>query len=643
MFSLSPAVVTREIDLSAVVGAAPSSFGAFAGKFHWGPVNQPMLISGEENLVGVFGYPDTSNAPDFFTMTSFFAYTSGAYVTRIGNEAMTNASYPEGNVTVLNENHFNEQSGQLSTTSVLARYPGQAGNALGISVCSTAEQFRLVLQSNIEDATTPAVTLKFDEDVLDAEGQPVMTTDPDTQEEVPLTKSVKSKIISIDSGSATNVLSKGDYLVIDGTKYTIESVTSTEVVLDRIYVGTKNPSEVYRYWKFYEEFPLAPREDEFHLVVFDAEGYFRSAGSVLESFPHLSQKTDARTDQNNSAYWENVINTSSYFLYAGEASPRSPGEKSAKTSLLTGGSNADSTIGLDEYIKGYEFYLNAEVYDTPILIGGNAITSNSGEGAVLANYLVHSLAEVRKDTLAFISPPLEAVLNNKGREAMTTVEARKLIGSSSYATMDGNWKYMYDKYNDTFRWVPCNGDHAGLYALNDRERDPWVSAAGTSKGRLRNVVKFAYNPDKTSRDVLYSNDVNPLFIMAIVGPVLFGDKTLLGKNTALSRNNVRRLLIVLEKTIASAAVDLLFEFNDEFTQRRFKSMVEPFLKDAQGRRGLTDFKVICDHTVNTPQVVQNNSFVGQIYIKPNYTISDIRLDFVVVNASASFEEVIGSY
>lgn len=646
MFSLSPAVVTREIDLSAVVGAAPSTFAAFAGKFHWGPVNHPMLIAGEDNLTSVFGYPDTNNAVDFFTIASFFAYTSGAYVTRVGNEAMTNATLePSVQVAVLNPNHFNEQRANLDKVSLLARYPGQVGNTLGVSICSTAEQFKLVIKSDLGGAVSPALKITFSEPALDTKNAPIMVPGgpEDSGKQVPLTKAIKSKTLPIESGTATGLLEAGDYLVIDNTKYVIQSVESKSITLDRIYVGNKNPSEVYRYWKFYEEFADAPGANEFHVVVFDKSGYFRTAGAVLESFPKLSTKVDAKDDQNTSAYWENVINNTSAYLYAGKKTPDASIKKSATTTALTGGNNSDKTIDIDEYIRAYELYQNNELYNTPILIGGNAITSNTAEGAVLANYLVHSLAEVRKDTLAFISPPLDAVLNNRGKEAMSTVEARKLIGSSSYATMDGNWKYMYDKYNDTFRWIPCNGDHAGIYALNDRERDPWVSAAGTSKGRIKNVVKFAYNPDKTSRDVLYTNDVNPMFTMAIVGPVLFGDKTLLGKNTALSRNNVRRLLIVLEKTIAAAATDLLFEFNDEFTQRRFKSMVEPFLKDAQGRRGLIDFKVICDGTVNTPQVVQNNSFVGAIYLRPNYTITDIRLDFVVVNASASFEEVIGSY
>lgn len=627
-FSLSPGVTTREIDLSAVVGAAPSSLGAFAGKFHWGPVNQPMIISGEEALVQTFGYPDNQNAVDFFTMASFFAYTSGAWVTRIGNAEMKNASFPTGSaVSILNDEQFQNVSGTLSAVSFIARYPGAVGNSLGISVCSTADQYKLSLVTKGAAVAALKVTLNF------------KSTDP--------LKGLKSKQIPVTTtsgGVVADILSVGDYLVIDSVKYGIAAVSETSITLDRLYVGPAAPQEVQRFWRFYEEFNGAPTSaQKFHLVILDDAGYFKQKGSILEIYENLSINKADKDDQNATAYWENVINVTSNYIFAGEATPITTQTKSATTGKLVGGNNAQASVGLDEYIKGYGFYLNSEIYNTPLIIGGEAITKNDEVGAVLANYITHSLAETRKDTLAFLSPPLEAVLNNKGKEALSCVDARKFIGSSSYATMDGNWKYMYDKYNDTFRWVPCNGDHAGLYAQNDRERDPWVSAAGTSKGRMKNVVKFAWNPDKTARDILYSNDINPMFIMAIAGPVLFGDKTLLGKNTALSRNNVRRLLIILEKTISQAAVDMLFEFNDEFTQRRFVSMVEPFLKDAQGRRGLTAFKVIADESVNTPQVIQNNSFVGQIYIKPNYTISDIRLDFVVVNASASFEEVIGSY
>ena len=631
-FSLSPGVQTREIDLSAVIGAAPSSLAAFAGKFHWGPVNQPTIISGEEALVQTFGYPNTQNAVDFFTMASFFDYTSGAWVTRVGNSEMKNASYPTGTaVSILNDEQFLNASGTLSATSFLAKYPGAVGNSIGLSICSTAKQFKFKFKTALPGTSdlvgSKKVTFNFASSTETGKG-------------------VKSKEIpvTVTEGAIADYIAPGDYLVIDSVKYGVVKTTATTVFLDRLYIGPATPTEIYRLWRYADEFAgPATSAERFHLVVTDEVGYFKQKGSILEIYDNLSINKTHKDDQNVTSYWENVINVSSNYLYAGEATPLATQTDTATTIKLTSGADAATTVGLDEYIKAYGTYINAELYNTPLLIAGEAITTNDEVGAVLANYVIHSLAEKRKDTLAFISPPLEAVLNNKGKEAASCVQARNLLGSSSYATMDSNWKYMYDKYNDTFRWIPCNGDHAGLYAQNDRERDPWVSAAGTSKGRMKNVVKFAWNPDKTARDILYSNDINPMFVMAIAGPVLFGDKTLLGKNTALSRNNVRRLLIILEKTIAQAAIDMLFEFNDEFTQRRFVSMVEPFLKDAQGRRGLTAFKVIADESVNTPQVIQNNSFVGQIYIKPNYTISDIRLDFVVVNASASFEEVIGSY
>lgn len=622
MFSLSPAVVTREIDLSAVVGAAPSSFGAFAGKFRWGPVNQPLLTADEPTLVNSFGKPTTKNAVDFLTLSSFFAYTSGAWVTRVGNTDMVNAHMPSDDaITVLNADAFSEVSGTLTSNTFFAKYPGKLGNSLGVAVCASPKQFELVVQST---SATTDFAIEF------------------TDEDSKALRSTKLPITTTGDALVGDAFNAGDVLIVDGVKYVITKVNVDSLEIDRIYIGNKAPTEVRRLWRYYEEFGTAPIEDAFHVVVYDALGFFKQTGVVLETFKDVSISTEAKDDQGRTAYWEDVINATSSYIYAGEKTPAGEALK-ATDAIFTGGDDADASVGLDEYIRAYDLYSNAEVYDTPILFAGEAITSLSNEGAVLANYLIGTLAESRKDMLVFVSPPYEAVVNNKGREAYACVEARKLLGSSSYATMDCNWKYMYDKYNDTFRWVPCAGDHAGLYAQNDRERDPWVSAAGTSKGRLKNVVKFAWNPDKTARDVLYSNDVNPMFVMSIAGPVLFGDKTLLGKNTALSRNNVRRLLIVLEKTISTAAVDMLFEFNDEFTQRRFKSMVEPFLEDARGRRGLTDFKVICDETVNTPQVIQNNSFVGQIFIKPNYTISDIRLDFVVVNASASFEEVIGSY
>ena len=618
-FSLSPAVTIREIDASAVVSSETSSFAGFAGKFNWGPVNTPTLVSNEANLVSMFGFPDNTNAVDFFTIASFLSYSSGAWVTRIGNSDMTNATYPETTVSIANADELESKKSELTTTSILAKYPGQVGNSLGISICSSAAQYEFTF---IGDGAGEH-DLKFEFEVTG--------------------KAVRSKQIKYTSAKSANVsdfVDIGDLLIIDNTRYIVTETSDTYVTFDKIYTGPASPTSFTRLWKYFDIVSSAPGKDEFHLAIFDSNGYFRQKGSTLEVFESLSINADAVDDRNITTYWKTSLNRVSEYVYAGNASPIVTAAKKAVIATLTGGNNSNSTIGLDEYIKGYDLLKNSEIYDIPLIIAG-AITSLGVEGATLQNHIIDAIAEYRKDTLAFVSPPLESVLNNKGKEAQDIVKSRKFLGSTSYATMDGNWKYMYDKYNDTFRWVPCCGDHAGLYAQTDKDFDPWVSAAGTSKGKLKGVTKFAFNPDKPARDVMYQNDVNPMFVMAIAGPVLFGDKTLLGKNTALSRNNVRRLLIVIEKAIAKSAIDMLFEFNDDFTRRRFVAMVDPFLKDAKGRRGLIDYKVIADETVNTAQVISNNSFVGSIYIKPNYTIGTIQLNFTVVNAAASFEEIIG--
>lgn len=618
-FSLSPAVTIREIDASAVVGSEVSSFAGFAGKFNWGPVNTPRLVTNESSLVSMFGFPDNTNAIDFFTIASFLTYSSGAWVTRIGNSEMTNAAYPDTTVSIANADELESKATDLATTSILAKYPGQVGNSLGISICSSAAQYEFTFIG--DEADEHDLVFEFE-----ADG-----------------KAVRSKQINYTSVSDANVsdfVEVGDVLTIDNTRYVVTETSDTYVTLDKIYTGPASPTTFTRLWKYFDIVSGAPAEGEFHLAIFDSNGYFRQKGSTLEVFESLSTKPDAVDDRNITTYWKTSLNRVSEYVYAGNAEPIVTDAKKAVIANLTGGNNSNDTVGLDEYIKGYDLLKNSEIYDIPLIIAG-AITSLSVEGATLQNHIIDSIAEDRKDTLAFVSPPLDAVLNNKGKEAQDIVVSRKFLGSTSYATMDGNWKYMYDKYNDTFRWVPCCGDHAGLYAQTDKDFDPWVSAAGTSKGKLKGVTKFAFNPDKPARDIMYQNDVNPMFVMAIAGPVLFGDKTLLGKNTALSRNNVRRLLIVIEKAIAKSAIDMLFEFNDDFTRRRFVAMVDPFLKDAKGRRGLIDYKVIADETVNTAQVISNNSFVGSIYIKPNYTIGTIQLNFTVVNAAASFEEIIG--
>jgi len=245
--------------------------------------------------------------------------------------------------------------------------------------------------------------------------------------------------------------------------------------------------------------------------------------------------------------------------------------------------------------------------------------------------------------LAFISPPSANVINQAGNETTNiTAWNTALARSTSYAVADSGWKYMFDKYNTVYRWVPLNGDIAGLCVNTDNVRDPWFSPAGFNRGNLKNVVRLAWNPTKTNRDTLYAQGVNPVATFAGNGTVLYGDKTLQTKPSAFDRINVRRLFIVLEKTIAQAAQYSLFEFNDEFTRAQFVALVTPFLRDIQGRRGIYDFRVVCDTTNNTPQVIDSNQFVGDIYIKPARSINFIQLNFVAVRTGVDFTEVVGA-
>ena len=246
--------------------------------------------------------------------------------------------------------------------------------------------------------------------------------------------------------------------------------------------------------------------------------------------------------------------------------------------------------------------------------------------------------------MAFISPPSDTVVNNAGSEADDIIAWNNTLSrSSSYTVADSGWKYMFDKYNNAYRWIPLNGDIAGLCVNTDNVRDPWFSPAGLNRGNLKNVVKLAFNPTKTDRDTLYSKGVNPVVAMAGTGVVLYGDKTLQSKPSAFDRINVRRLFIVLEKSIASAAKYSMFEFNDEFTRAQFVALVTPFLRDVQGRRGIYDFRVVCDSTNNTGEVIDTNRFVGDIYIKPARSINFIQLNFVAVRTGVDFTEVVGKF
>ena len=399
--------------------------------------------------------------------------------------------------------------------------------------------------------------------------------------------------------------------------------------------------------------------DEIHIIVIDEEGKFTgTTNTVLEKFAFVSKASDAKDDSGNTNYYKNVLTNKSKYIrwmshptanvgatysnvsstWGNTASGTSFTRLAAAPTISFGGgtaAGADGTIVAANNITGYNLYSSSESTDISLII--------TGPGANTISTTLISLAETRKDCIVFFSPAKSDVVDNAGSEAAACVTQAASIGSSSYAFMDCGWKYQYDKYNDVYRWVPLNGDIAGLCAKTDIEKDPWFSPGGLNRGQIRNVVKLAWNPTKTERDTLYVKGVNPVVTFQGEGTVLFGDKTLLSKPSAFDRINVRRLFIVLEKSIARAARFSMFEFNDQFTRAQFIALVEPYLRDVQGRRGITDYRVVCDDTNNTGEVIDRNEFVGDIYIKPARSINFIQLNFVAVRTGVAFEEVVGKF
>ena len=383
--------------------------------------------------------------------------------------------------------------------------------------------------------------------------------------------------------------------------------------------------------------------DELHILVVDTGGKLSgTANTVLEKFAFVSKASDAKNSDGSSNYYRDVLNTKSNYIWWlshptdvtnwGSAGSTSFDFMTANVAAtLAGGANGTVTAG--DIMTAYDKVSNPDSVDISLIVSGPA-------GETVADHLI-GIAETRKDCVVFLSPEKADVVDNAGSEVTDILAYRASLTSSTYAVLDSGWKYQYDKYNDVYRWLPLNADVAGLCARTDLERDPWFSPAGSSRGVVRNVIKLAWNPTKTDRDDLYQKAVNPVVSFPGEGTILFGDKTLTNRPSAFDRINVRRLFITLEKAIARAARSSLFEFNDQFTRAQFVNLVEPFLRDVQGRRGITDFRVVCDETNNTQQVVDRNEFVGDIYIKPARSINFIQLNFVAVRSGVSFDEIVG--
>ena len=641
-FQVSPGVNVSEIDLTTIIPAVSSTTGAVAAHTKWGPINQRVLVDSEDTLYKNFGPPNTNTASDWFTSANFLSYANALYVVRAARanttatdstcarNATTNAANTK--VTLIkNETEYDDvyaTNGITGVGSFVARYAGDLGNSLRISVCPTANGYESSLTGNFT-YTNNSVTV---------------TTASDQS----------SKVIV------------GDILICgpDKQQNKVASVNSTAIVLQTKYSGnTVTISGASRRWEFHDNVPNAPgtsvsvarnggSNDEVHVVVVDEDGRFTGiANSILEVFPNLSKASAATDEVGNNIYYKNFIHQNSRYVYW-TAHPAWTNVGSTYTTGKNFGlgaqpvTNQSFTGGKDgnlpresDYINAYNQFRSAETVDISLVLGASST-------ATRAIHIINNICEYRKDCIAVISPRQADVVNNSGyagSEVDDIVSYRNSLPSSSYAVLDSGWKYQYDKYSDLYRYVPLNGDVAGTMVRTDLERDPWWSPAGFNRGQIKNVIRLAYNPNKTDRDALYQKGINPVVTFPGEGTILFGDKTMLSKPSAFDRINVRRLFIVLEKAIATASKYMLFEFNDAFTRAQYRSMVEPFLRDVQGRRGITDFRVDCDETNNTAEVIDRNEFVGDIYIKPARSINFIQLNFVAVRTGVDFSEVVGKF
>ena len=464
-----------------------------------------------------------------------------------------------------------------------------------------------------------------------------------------------------NDGSGLNIDNEEDY---DDTSIgaTINWIAKYPGILGNslsVSVCTAN-STAFNGWTHKGQFDSAPgtstyadnksgSNDEMHIVVVDEDGEWSGeAGTILETFAYVSQASDALADDGTNNYYKNVINNQSAYIWFGnhdsnlteagdEANSTTYTTLTSATSVSLSGGTDDNAPTVGELKTGYEFFEDAETIDVNLVIGGESPAG--ADGVTHANNLI-AIAEGRKDIVVFLSPAIADSVNN-ATAASDIIDWADQLTSSSYAVIDSSALYVYDKYADKYRWIAASGASAGLCANTDNVADAWFSPAGLNRGQLLGVTKIAYNPKKADRDDLYKARVNPIVSFPGEGTVLFGDKTALAKPSAFDRINVRRLFIVLEKAIATASKFQLFEFNDEFTRAQFRNLVEPFLRDIKGRRGVTDFLVVCDETNNTGEVIDTNRFVADIYIKPARSINFITLNFIATRTGVEFSEIVG--
>ena len=729
-FTISPGVVTKEIDLTTVVPEISMTEGAIAGPFRWGPSYWSTTVSNESELSSIFGKPDAATYKSFFTAASYLAYSGSLKVVRTPNITdAKNATMDSSNTVYISndevyENTYDPQMGGTANDDYgpfVAKYAGDLGNSLRVSLCGASKANTNsdgTLNSNTDVTLTGTMTWTESSGALAAVSASTLFTTELSVGDVITLGTHKLVIASIASAAAAVARSShgsnitagaavrhkrsgfsepssqmvgtcaasangvtvtgtstlfdlqvnvGDLVKLVGTneERRVSAIASnTSLTVSQPFVAAAAANTWSRKWEYADSFDGDPTtsahcarnsgaQDEVHIAIIDEDGEFTGANNTVVETYTGSVAGGAKGEDGQSIYYKDLVNKKSAYVrwmdhdasgdadsalattaWGGAASGTFNGKGIIISGSMTGGA-AGSTATAGNVQTGFDEFKNAEKIDVTLLMTGDAT-------AATQIHCINNIAEYRKDCVAFVSPLQANVVDNAGSETTDVVDHRNSMPSSSYAVMDSGWKYMYDKYNDVYRYVPLNGDIAGCCAFTDSSRDPFWSPAGIERGNIRNAIKLPFNPNKTQRDELYKNGVNPVTAMPGSGILLFGDKTLLAKPSAFDRINVRRLFILLEKSIARMAESFLFEFNDSFTRSRFTSTVEPFLRDIQGRGGVQDFAVVCDDSNNPPDVVDRNEFRGDIYVKPSRSINFIQLQFVAVRSGVEFSEIIGA-
>lgn len=628
---VSPGIKITETDFVSTSIAAIGTSGGFVGQFRWGPINEVTRITSEGDLVAQFGKPNSNTVVDFLSAANFLSYSGNLYLVRSANSLALNAtseattgSNTAGAGKLIENKDVYDANTSFDVGPWAARYAGDLGNSLKVSTCPSSNAWSSTLSGTytIAEGSTIAVG-------------------------------------NVAAGATANTqLTVGDYFVAGGRSIKVASIANaSHVTLVSAHVEGVTAATVTRRWEYFGEFSVAPGtsddatarngvNDEMHIVVVDEDGAITNvAGTVLEKYDGVSKAFNSRSGNGGTNYYKDIINSSSNYIYWTDhdylgtnwgntivGTTFTSIAKPRNYSLAGGNDGAD--LNAAERTSGYTTYLSVkESVPVSVIIAGQS-------GATTINSIIANVCEARKDCIVCFSPEKDDVVNNAGDEVTDIAAfAATVTPRSTYAFADCGWKYQYDKYNDTYVYVPLNADIAGVMARNDTLRDPWISPAGISNGVINNVLKLAWNPNQAARDELYKLSINPVFTQVGRGTVLYGDKTYVQKNQSTNRINVRRLFIELQKTISSVADTIIFDQNDSTTRTTFLNLITPYLRSVQARRGISNYRVICDETNNPESVVNNNEFICDIFVQPIGSINFIQLNFVSVKGSANFNEV----